>query len=195
VGWQRSATRSRPRERRGWQVVHVYGDIASAKDMREERRPELAMAIAAIEAGDADALVVAKLDRLSRSLIDFAKLRERAQRRGWEIVALDQGIDMTTPGGELQANIFASVAQWERRVIGQRTKDALAAKRRAGTLNGPIGRPRLMPDDIRHRIGVLHCGGMSRSAIAKLLNDEGVPTAAGGAAWYPSTIKRVLDSR
>jgi len=67
--------------------------------MHQKRRPELAAAIAAIEAGEADALVAAKLDRLSRSQLDFASLLERAQRKRWEIVVLDQEFDMRPRAG------------------------------------------------------------------------------------------------
>jgi DNA invertase Pin-like site-specific DNA recombinase len=183
---------------RGWQVVEVYSDVASGKDMK--KRPGLADAIASIERGEGDALVVSKLDRLSRSLLDFASLMERAERKHWELVVLAERFDMTTSGGRAMAGMLAVFAQWERDVIRERTRDALAAKRRAGTLKGKIGRPgwkteSLIPPDVRRRILRLSRGGMSRSAIARLLNAEDVPRAAGGVAWYPSTIKRVLDPR
>jgi DNA invertase Pin-like site-specific DNA recombinase len=72
---------------------------------------------------------VAKLDRLSRLLKDFATLMERGQKKGWNLVACDLGIDLSTPSGEFMANVMGSAAQWERKLIGQRTRDALAAKR------------------------------------------------------------------
>src|SRR4051794_38217463 len=77
--------------RRGSDVVAIYSDVASAKDMK--RRPGLADAIEIIERGGADALVVSKLDRLSRSLLDFAGLMERAERRRWEIIVLAEQFD------------------------------------------------------------------------------------------------------
>jgi DNA invertase Pin-like site-specific DNA recombinase len=90
----------------------------------------MAAALAAVESGDASAIVVAKLDRLSRSLVDFAFVMARAQVGHWNLVALDLGIDLSTAAGEFMANVMASAAQWERRMIGQRTRDALAS-------NGP----------------------------------------------------------
>jgi DNA invertase Pin-like site-specific DNA recombinase len=60
--------------------------------------------------GEADVLVVSKLDRLSRSLIDFAQTMATAQREGWALVALDLGVDTATPGGEMMANVLASFA-------------------------------------------------------------------------------------
>jgi len=66
---------------------------------------------------------------------------EQANREGWSIVALDLNIDTTTATGELIAHIMASLAQWERRIIGQRTREALAVKRSLGVR---LGRPATM---------------------------------------------------
>lgn len=63
-------------------------------------------------------------------------LMGRAQSEGWNLVALDLGIDLSTPGGEFLASVMASAAQWERRIIGQRTKEALAVKRAQGVRLG-----------------------------------------------------------
>ena len=131
---QRAAVASEA-ERRGWTLVEVYEDAQSGKSLD---RPGLAEALAAVEEGRAAGILVAKLDRLSRSLRDFADLMSRARSKGWNLVALDLGVDLSTPAGEFMANVMASAAQWERRIIGQRTKDALAAKRAQGV---KLGRP------------------------------------------------------
>src|SRR4051794_31051770 len=79
-------------ERRGWDLVGILEDrAASGKTLKG--RPSLAEALAQINRGEADGLVVAKLDRLSRSLPDFAALMETSRKAGWSIVALDLGID------------------------------------------------------------------------------------------------------
>ena len=84
--------------RRGWQLVHVFEDAgASGKSLNDRRG--LQRALEAVEAGMADGLVVAKLDRLSRSLLDFAGLMERAERKRWELVVLAEQFDMTTSSG------------------------------------------------------------------------------------------------
>ena len=133
---QRAAIRSEA-ERRGWQLVHVFEDAgASGKSLNGRRG--LQRALEAIEAGTAEGLVVAKLDRLSRSLLDFAALMERARKGGWNLIALDLGVDTSTPAGEMMASVLATFAQFERRLIGQRTKDALAIKRAQGVV---LGRP------------------------------------------------------
>src|SRR4051794_852240 len=134
-------------ERRGWQLVGVVDDAGfSAKDLK---RPGVREALRVLEAGDAAALVVAKLDRLSRSMIDFTALMGKAQKQGWALVALDCAVDTTTPTGEAMANMIATFAQLERRLISQRTREALAIKKAAGV---KLGRPATLPTRTVSRI-------------------------------------------
>src|SRR5207249_7537381 len=97
----------------------------------------------------AKALVAAKLDRLSRSMIDFTALMATAQKHGWALVALDCAVDTTTPAGEAMANVLATFAQFERRLISQRTREALAVKKSQGVR---LGRPPTMPKAVVNRI-------------------------------------------
>jgi DNA invertase Pin-like site-specific DNA recombinase len=171
--------------RRGWVLVEVHTDeAASGKSL--VGRVALESAITAAESGRADVLVVAKLDRLSRSLLDFANLMARAQSNGWNLVALDLGIDLSTPAGEFLASVMASAAQWERRIIGQRTREGMAAKKAAGVRLGP---PRRLPDHIAKKIIGLRSSGISWARVAEILNELGVPTALNGRQWYPSTAR------
>lgn len=158
----------------------------SAKSLE---RPGITGVLEQLDSGDAGALVVAKLDRLSRSLLDFAGLMERARRQGWAHVALDLGVDTSTPAGEMMANVLATFAQFERRVIGQRTKDALAQKKAAGVR---LGRPRNLSDDIVQRIIDQRIAGATLQAIADGLNADGVSTAQGGVLWRPSSVRAVI---
>ena len=159
---------------------------SSGKSM--EHRPDLARALEALDRGEADTLVVAKLDRLSRSLIDLAALMERARAKGWGLCILDTDVDTTTANGELVANVMGSVAQWERRIIGERTKAALAAKRAQGV---KLGRPRLPVDDTaRQRIAELRADDLTWREVAAQLNAEGVPTGQGG-RWHANTARRI----
>ena len=112
-------------ERRGWQLVRIEEDVLSGRTLN---RPGLNSALEACRSGEVSGIVVAKLDRLSRSLVDFAGLLAEAQSKGFNVVALDLGVDLSTPAGEFLASVMASAAQWERRIIGQRTKDALAIR-------------------------------------------------------------------
>lgn len=183
---QRKAIRAACKDR-GFHLVNVVQDSGfSAKDLN---RPALQTALGALDQGEVDALVVAKLDRLSRSLLDFASVMERSKRKGWSVVALDLGVDTTTPAGEMVANVMASFAAYERRLIGQRTKDALEVKKAQGVT---LGRPRTLPSDVAERIATERAKGMSLAAIAAGLNADGVETAQGGSRWYPSTVRAVL---
>jgi DNA invertase Pin-like site-specific DNA recombinase len=176
-------------ERRGWELVQVFED-AGASGKAVSGRPALAKALEAVRGGDAGAMVVAKLDRLSRSLLDFASLMEDARKEGWALVILDLGVDTTTPSGEMIANVMATFAQFERRLIGQRTKDALAVKKREGVR---LGRPVAVDEAVTKRIARERRRGRSLRAIADGLNDDGVGTAHGGQRWHASTVKAVLE--
>jgi DNA invertase Pin-like site-specific DNA recombinase len=129
------------------------------------------------------------MDRLSRSLLDFASICQKAQKEGWALLALDSPADMSTPQGEAMASVLAVFAQLERRLIGERTSDALKAKAAAGV---KLGRPRTLPAATVRRIVRAHEAGSSYSAIARELNAEGVPTAHGGAKWYPTTVRKIV---
>ena len=187
LGAQRE-TIEREAKHRGWDLVEVFTD-AAVSGRTITGRPALQRALDAVEGGEAEVLVVAKLDRLSRSLLDFAALMSRAQRHGWNLVAIDLGIDLSTPAGEFMANVMASAAQWERRIIGQRTKEALAVRKAAGVR---LGRPVTLSDDVTERIRTLREEGETLAAIAGTLNTAEVPTSQGGARWHPSTVRAVL---
>jgi len=177
-------------ERRGWDLVEpLYVDVASGKSMK--RRPNLAAALNALDAGDADVLVVAKLDRLARSVPDFSGMLARSREKRWALDVVDLGVDTTTPNGKMIAQILMVLAEWEREMIGDRTRNALASARRQGT---QLGRRSNVPDDILAMIRALKGQGVSLGAIARTLNDAGVPTAQGGKAWYPATVKKIFEN-
>lgn len=175
---------------RAWELVAVEVDAgASGKSLAG--RPALARALTGVTNGVGDVLLVAKLDRLSRSLLDFAGLMARSQSEGWSLVALDLGVDTSTPAGEFMASVMASAAQWERRIIGQRTRDALAVKRQQGVR---LGRPPSIPEHVAEAIKAARDEGLTLRAIADRLTDQGVPTATGASRWSASTVQRVLAS-
>jgi DNA invertase Pin-like site-specific DNA recombinase len=174
-------------ERREWILEEVYEDAGySARDLK---RPGVEAALAAVASGAADGLVVAKLDRLSRSMLDFTAIMARAAKEGWAVVALDCAVDTTTPAGEAMAHVLATFAQFERRLIGQRTREALAVKRAAGV---QLGRPTTIDPCVAARIRDERQQGATLRAIAERLNADGVPTPRGGAAWRPSSLESVL---
>lgn len=178
-------------ERRGWRLLEVFEDAGqSGKSL--DRREALQAALGLLRAKGATALVVAKLDRLSRSVMDFATVMETSRKQGWSLVILDLGVDTTTPAGEMVANVMATFAQFERRLIGQRTRAALAVKKAQGVR---LGRPRTLPDEVVDLVVTEAATGASYSAIARLLNEAGVPTAHGGQRWHPNTVRQILLSR
>jgi DNA invertase Pin-like site-specific DNA recombinase len=138
--------------------------------------------------GQADVLVAAKLDRLSRSLLDFASLLERARQEKWALVALDSPVDTSAPHGEMLAGVLAVFAQFERRLIGQRTRDALAVRRAQGVV---LGRPPTVPRNVERRIQRARSAGTSFRVIAERLNADGLPPAHGGKQWYPGTVRSI----
>jgi DNA invertase Pin-like site-specific DNA recombinase len=181
------ATIAAEAQRRGWTDVEYVTDPAwSAKDLD---RPELAAALERLDRGEADVLVTAKLDRLSRSVHDLSGLLLRAERNGWRIVLLDIGVDTTTPSGRLVTTNIAGAAEYERHMIGLRTREALAAKRAAGVR---LGRPATLPLDVVRRIVRERAEGRGLRVIAEGLTTDGVPTARGGHKWSTSSVQGVL---
>ena len=169
---------------RGWELVELLPDDESARSLR---RPVLVRALGMLDSGAADVLMVAKLDRLTRSLKDFCELVERAT-----IVALDSPADPTTVHGEAMQSMQVVFSQLERRLIGQRTREAMAILRAQGVR---LGRPRVLPQDIRDRIKrERYEDGRSWSEIARRLTAEGIPTGHGAAKWSHVTVRKVALS-
>ena len=95
-------------------------------------RPALRELLADAEAGELDCIVVYKVDRLSRSLLDFARLMEVFDRRKVTFVSVTQQLNSYSPMGRLTLNVLLSFAQFEREIIGERTRDKQSAARRKG---------------------------------------------------------------
>lgn len=173
--------------RRDWRVHWVidHGETGKNAD-----RPGLLQALAMLDRGEADALVVSKLDRLSRSVVDFGQILQRATRpRGrkvkpWGLVALDVGIDMTQPTGRLVAHILIAVAEWEGDIISERTRAGLAQAKARGVQIGAVSQ---MDPKVVTRMRRLRSRGWSYARIALHLNAQGVPTPRG-ARFHGSTV-------
>lgn len=151
-----------------------------------------------------DHVVWAKYDRAFRSVSDGSKSIEMLTRKGVFVHSLDNRADVRTPHGELTATINLAVGQWERRVIGERTSEAIQEKRSKGLPYGPgvpygwkkIGRgktSRFEPDmtersQIR-RIFELHESGNSYAKIERLLVRERRPN---GRKWNHNTARKAL---
>ena len=125
----------------GWVLVPDHYDDGGVSGATLER-PALRRLLAEIEASKVDVVVVYKIDRLSRALMDFAKLVEVFDRNGVTFVSVTQSFNTTTSMGRLTLNILLSFAQFEREVIGERIRDKFAASRRKGMWMGgwaPLG--------------------------------------------------------
>lgn len=125
----------------GWVLVPAHYDDGGVSGGTLER-PALQRLLADIEAGRVDVVVVYKIDRLSRSLMDFAKLVDIFDRHGVTFVSVTQSFNTTTSMGRLTLNILLSFAQFEREVAGERIRDKIAASRRRGMWMGghpPLG--------------------------------------------------------
>jgi site-specific DNA recombinase len=190
----------------GHTLVDVLEDAgASAKSID---RPGLQAALARLGAGEADGLLVAKLDRLTRSVSDLCALVDTFKRREWELLSVAEQIDTSTAGGRMVVNMLGVIGQWEREVIGERTRAALDELRADGVKVGPAplgarhseerdaaGRRLIVADQAEQaviaRIVELHSQGLSVRTIAERMTEEGRPTKSGG-RWHPTTVQRIL---
>jgi DNA invertase Pin-like site-specific DNA recombinase len=174
--------------RRGWSVVWEVDEGVSGK---LRNRPALDRALARLRAGEAQALVVAKMDRLGRSVIQASDVLETARRQKWDLIVLDLGMDLTTPHGKAMAQMLAVFAELEREMISARTKAALGAARARGTR---LGRPRQIDPSLLARIVAMNAAGASYRQIAAALTTDGIPTPTGRDRWNPGSIGGYLTS-
>ncbi len=155
---------------------------------REESRPQLEAAFDYCR--DGDVLVVWRLDRLGRSIKELIELVNALQERGVGFRSLRESLDTTSPGGRLVFHVFASIAEFERDVIRERTMAGLEAARARGRKGGrkPVMdekkialASRLMSD--RVPIGeVCEAVGVSSSTLYRYLTPDGLPRRRGGGA-------------
>jgi DNA invertase Pin-like site-specific DNA recombinase len=122
----------------GWSLVpNRYDDGGFSGGSME--RPGLKALLADVDAGLVDVIVVYKVDRLTRSLADFAKIVERLDAKGASFVSVTQAFNTTTSMGRLTLNVLLSFAQFEREVTGERIRDKIAASKRKGIwMGGPV---------------------------------------------------------
>jgi DNA invertase Pin-like site-specific DNA recombinase len=193
----------------GWNEISSRYDDGGVSGGTLER-PALARLMQDIEAGQVHIVVVYKIDRLTRSLFDFAKLVELFDRHGVSFVSVTQQFNTTTSMGRLTLNVLLSFAQFEREVTGERIRDKIAASRAKGMWMG--GNPSL-GYDIRDRrlvvneeeaaqVRYIFRRYLELKSASKLLEDlkqQGIcskrwTSAAGPAAWWISLCPRAALS-
>jgi site-specific DNA recombinase len=121
----------------GWVCLHACYDDGGFSGATMQR-PALQRLLADITAGRVDIVVVYKIDRLTRSLTDFAKIVEILDARGASFVSVTQQFNTTTSMGRLTLNVLLSFAQFEREVIGERIRDKIAASKKKGMWMGGV---------------------------------------------------------
>ena len=130
---------------------------------RSKSRPELERMIDVLREGDV--IVVQRLDRLGRSLKDLIELLESFKSRQVQFISLNENIDTTTAVGELAFHMIGSIAQFERRLISERTKAGLDAARARGRKGGR--KAKLIPADIKKAKAMLRDPEMTKSEVAE----------------------------
>jgi DNA invertase Pin-like site-specific DNA recombinase len=173
---------------RGWDMEVIVDEGFSAKDLR---RPGLLGALERLDGGGADVLIAVRLDRISRSVADFAALLARSHRRSWRLVLLSPALDTEDAAGKFTAYVLAAAAEYERDLIGARTREGMAQRRAEGH---HMGRPRTLPVEVIRRVVTERLAGATLQRIAEGLTLDRVPTARGGRSWSTSTVQGLLVS-
>lgn len=179
-------------------VIVDAGESAKTLD-----RPGLARALAMLAKGEADALLVAKLDRLTRSVVDLGALIDRYFAPGKAaLLSVSENIDTRSAAGRLVLNILASVSQWEREAIGERTRDAMRHMKAQGEYTGgnaPYGFTlkdgALVPDDFEQKVITqareLRASGLALAKVAAALDQRGIQ-ARNGQPFAAQQISRMM---
>lgn len=158
-------------------------------------RHGLRLALEELNSGRAQALYVARLDRLARSVSDLLGIVDQAIKNNWRLVLLDLGVDTATPHGRLVLSMLGSVAEFERGLISERQKDVHAERRSRGEVWGVTkGNLPETSQEVRALVLELSNKGLSLRAIAQELTERQIPTTRGGSAWYASTVRALLNS-
>ena len=197
----------------GWQCLPDRYDDGGFTGGNMDR-PALGRLMADIEAGNVDCVVVYKVDRLSRSLIDFARMMELFERKRISFVSVTQQFNTTQSMGRLTLNILLSFAQFEREIISERTRDKIAAARRKGKWSGGRSVLGYDVDPVTKKLVVnaadaelvrdifrMYLQRRSLLDVCRELNRRGLKTKAvqtrkgaayGGRAWDKPAVLKVL---
>jgi DNA invertase Pin-like site-specific DNA recombinase len=156
-------------QRRGWEIEREYVDVGVSG--ARERRPQLDRLLTDCRKRFTDAVVVYRYDRFARSLRQLVNALCEFDSLGIQFISIHEGVDTSTPNGRLVFGIFASIAEFERELIGERVRSGLAAARARGKR---LGRPKCVVDT--EKLTMLRAEGLSWRATARELG-VGVGTA------------------
>lgn len=156
-------------------------------------RPALTDALKRLDAGEAKALFVTRIDRLARSTQDFLGVVDRANKNGWRLVMLDLNLDTSSYQGRFVVTIMSALAEMERGIIAERQKDVHKDRRARGVVWGvDMGPKNKTPEEIKQRIVAERSLGFSYQKIADSLNKDSIPTQ-NNKKWYATTVKNILS--
>ena len=156
-------------------------------------RPALTDALKRLDAGEAKALFVTRIDRLARSTQDFLSVVDRANKNGWRLVMLDLNLDTSSYQGRFVVTIMSALAEMERGIIAERQKDVHKDRRARGVVWGvDMGPKNKTPEEIKQRIVAERSLGLSYQKIADSLNKDSIPTQ-NNKKWYATTVKNILS--
>jgi site-specific DNA recombinase len=124
--------------------------IEAGESAKSLNRPGMARLLQLVDTRQVEGVIIAKLDRLTRSVKDLCILLERFERRDVALISVAESLDTGSAGGRLVLNIMTAVSQWEREAIGERTRDAMRHKRNAGQRVGNIAYGYRLGKDERH---------------------------------------------
>ena len=196
----------------GWEYYKTYSDGGISGGTME--RPGLQALLNDIRAGHIQVVVVYKVDRLSRSIIDFHKMMQEFDRYGCNFVSITQSFDTSNSMGKLTLNMLLSFAQFEREVSAERVRDKIAASKAKGLWMGgtpPLGYDlkdkQLIPNpqeaEVVNLIFTKYLELENMQAVAEWLNQKGYRTKTwtphsaqfrGGKAFQKSSIQRILTN-
>ena len=176
-------------DRDGWEIVAERVDEGVSGRVRWSERAALAAAVQLVDVGDADAVAIARLDRLARRTEDALEL---VRQLGTGLVCLNPSIDTTSATGWFGLTVLAAAAELESTLASERTRAAMLAKAARGER---VGRPRSCPDEVLDQVLELRRGGATLQAIASAMNAAGVVTPAGSPRWWPSHVSRLLRTQ
>ena len=172
--------------RHGIEITETVTEVQSGKSLRH--RPLLTATLERMAKGAAELIITANVSRLARNVSDLAGMLDLSDRAGFGIIAIDANLDSSTPSGRMIVQMLGVAAEFERAMVSDRTKKALAAAKARGVV---LGRPAELEDAVRNIIRAKRTEGMSLKAIATDLNAKGIATPRG-AQWSEANVQQVL---
>jgi DNA invertase Pin-like site-specific DNA recombinase len=171
---------------RGFTLLEMVHDREPANG-KALSRPGLTYVLERIANGEASALVVSELSRITGSAAELGTIIQWLNRSNARLVAVAHALDTKHRDGRLAADLLVEVSRWEAARLSERTRHGLAAARRNGR---STGRPAVADHpDLKERILQMRAEGMTLQAIADRFNQEGVPTVRGGSKWRHSSVQ------